>query len=159
MMKQWEDLDYDIQSSMLANQESQGNKRDSSVFKRNILASQVEGGFDWGRTQQGQDYWNHIISGESSSPQEQELGGKSFKDIALGISEMLEIKDKAYGNAALKPLEIFARHHPYGSRLDEKLARVKNCDELRKNDVADILGGLMLICKDKEWFSFKDLID
>ena len=32
----------------------------------------------------------------------------------------------------------------------KKLARVKNSDKLRKNDVADIIGGLMLLCKDNK---------
>ena len=72
---------------------------------------------------------------------------------------MLKAKNKAYGGSALKPLEIFAKHHSYGSRLDEKLARVKNSDELRKNDVADLLGGLILICKEKGWDDFSDQID
>ncbi len=68
-------------------------------------------------------------------------------------------KDRLYANSALKPLEIFAKHHTYGSRIDEKLARVKNSDELRKNDVADIIGGLMLLCQDRGWDNFEDLID
>ena len=82
-----------------------------------------------------------------------------FKGIYASLLKMQEAKDKAYGNSALKPLDIFARHHNYGSRLDEKLARVKNCDELRKNDVADLIGGLILICRDKNWTNFDDLID
>jgi hypothetical protein len=72
---------------------------------------------------------------------------------------MLQAKNKNYGESALKPLDIFAKHHSYGSRLDEKLARVKNSDKLRKNDVADIIGGLMLLCKDNNWDDFDDLID
>lgn len=83
----------------------------------------------------------------------------SFKNILDSIGEMLEAKDKAYGNSALKPLDIFAKHHNYGSRLDEKLARVKNSEELRKNDVADLIGGLILICRDKGWTDFKDQIN
>jgi hypothetical protein len=82
-----------------------------------------------------------------------------FDTIYASLLNMQKIKDARYGNAALKPLDIFAKHHNYGSRLDEKLARVKNCDELRKNDVADIIGGLVLICKDKGWTNFDDLID
>jgi hypothetical protein len=72
---------------------------------------------------------------------------------------MQQAKNKNYGESALKPLDIFAKHHSYGNRLDEKLARVKNSDKLRKNDVADIIGGLMLLCKDNGWDDFNDLID
>jgi Na+-translocating ferredoxin:NAD+ oxidoreductase RnfD subunit len=83
----------------------------------------------------------------------------SFKTIYNSLLQMQEAKDKAYGNSALKPLDIFAKHHNYGARLDEKLSRVQNSSELRKNDVADIIGGLVLICKDKGWTNFDDLID
>ena len=83
----------------------------------------------------------------------------SFKELFDSLCEMVETKDKRYGNAALKPLDIFAKHHNYGARLDEKLARVKNSEELRKNDVADLIGGLALICKDKGWNNFYDQID
>ena len=82
-----------------------------------------------------------------------------FKTATESLCKMLQAKNKAYGESALKPLDIFAKHHNYGSRLDEKLARIKNSEELKKNDVADIIGGLFLICKDKEWSDFTDLID
>ena len=82
-----------------------------------------------------------------------------IKEIYASLQNMQETKDKAYGNSALRPLDIFAKHHPYGSRLDEKLARVKNCEDLRKNDVADLIGGLVLICQDNDWTNFDDLID
>ena len=82
-----------------------------------------------------------------------------FSGILSSINDMLNEKDKRYGNSALKPLKIFSKHLEYGSRIDEKLARVKNSDELRKNDIADIIGGLVLICRDKGWEDFSDQID
>lgn len=84
-----------------------------------------------------------------------------FKKAYDSLCKMQITKDERYGNSALKPLEIFSKHHPYGSRIDEKLARVKNTPDgnLRKNDVADIIGGLMLLCKDRGWDNFEDLID
>lgn len=98
---------------------------------------------------------------------EQETGGLDcpdniegeFDKITSSICEMLKEKDKRYGNAALNPLEIFAKHHKYGARIDEKLMRVKNSEVLRKNDVADIIGGLILICKYLSWTDFSDQID
>ncbi len=99
------------------------------------------------------DIWAQIIS----TP---EIEEKDFFETATSsICKMLQTKNKAYGESALKPLNIFAKHHNYGSRLDEKLARIKNSEELKKNDVADIIGGLLLICKDKNWSDFTDLID
>ena len=82
-----------------------------------------------------------------------------FRRAYNSLCKMQEAKDKKYGNSALKPLDIFAKHHAYGARIDEKLARVKYSDELRKNDVADIMGGLMLLCKENGWDNFDDLID
>ena len=82
-----------------------------------------------------------------------------FKRAYNSLCLMQIDKDKKYGNSALQPLDIFAKHHPYGSRIDEKLARIKHSDSLRKNDVADIIGGLMLLCKDNNWDYFEDLID
>lgn len=82
-----------------------------------------------------------------------------FDRAYASLCRMQKEKNKRYGESALKPLDIFAKHHPYGARLDEKLARVQNSSELRKNDLADIIGGIMLICKDKGFDNFEDLID
>ena len=82
-----------------------------------------------------------------------------FRKTLESIAEMIEYKNKAYGNSALNPLEIFAKHHSYGSRLDEKLARVKYSDKLRKNDIADLIGGLVIIATDLGFTDFSDQID
>ena len=82
-----------------------------------------------------------------------------IRKVFDSINNMVQAKNKKYGGSALKPLDIFARHHGYGSRIDEKLARVKNSEELSQNDVGDIIGGLVLICKDKGWFDFEKFID
>ena len=82
-----------------------------------------------------------------------------FKRAYSSLAKVQEIKNAKYGESALEPLDIFAKHHPYGSRLDEKLARVKNSDTIRKNDVCDLIGGLMLICKSNGWDNFEDQID
>jgi len=95
-----------------------------------------------------------IISNEHSVIEED-----FFTKAYSSLCRMQQAKDARYGNSALKPLEIFSKHHPYGSRIDEKLARIKHSDELRKNDVADIIGGLMLLCQEKGWDYFEDLID
>jgi hypothetical protein len=93
------------------------------------------------------------------TPTQHEQNAEWFKKAYTSICKMQIEKDKVYGNSALNPLNIFANHHKYGARIDEKLSRVQNSDTLRKNDVADIIGGLMLICKDNNWNNFEDLID
>ena len=102
-----------------------------------------------------ESYLDSLVLNSTIEKQEESV----FLQIAKSIGEMVVEKDKAYGNAALKPKKVFAKHHIYGARLDEKLARVEHSIELRKNDVADIMGGLMLICKDKGWTDFSDQID
>lgn len=100
-----------------------------------------------------------VFNAYRKTPEDERQKNPSITSVLEGLNVMLKIKDERYGNSALKPLDIFAKHHYYGARLDEKLARVKNSDELRKNDVADLIGGLVLICKDKKWDNFTDLID
>ncbi len=88
-----------------------------------------------------------------------ELNNEFFKRAYDSLCKMQQAKNKKYGNSALKPLEIFSKHHTYGGRIDEKLARIKYSNELRKNDIADIIGGLMLLCQERGWDYFEDLID
>jgi len=89
---------------------------------------------------------------------------------------MVVEKNKRYGDSALSPLRIFAKHmKPLGTlgtsdeavqsynqiltRLDDKLKRIQNADDLRKNDVADIMGYLLLLCVRRLWTDFDDLLD
>lgn len=112
----------------------------------NLYTLSIDGGFfGW------EEHWLELVD---------QVATESFFDKAYAsLARMQKEKNKRYGESALKPLDIFAKHHLYGSRLDEKLARIKNSDELRKNDLADIIGGIMLMCKDKGWDNFDELID
>lgn len=71
----------------------------------------------------------------------------------------MEHKNKLYGNSALEPMQVFEGKCKVGQRVDDKLARIKNSDELRKNDVADLMGYLTLICVEKGWKSFDEFKD
>lgn len=79
--------------------------------------------------------------------------------ISASISSLLQYKNNKYGNSALEPLNIFGNKAKAGPRLDEKLARVKNSTTLAKNDVADCIGYLYLICVEKGWTDFEDQKD
>jgi hypothetical protein len=94
---------------------------------------------------------HHVEEEEDSSP--------DFKKITDSIAELLIYKNIKYGNAALKPMNIFQGKCKVGQRLDDKLARVKNNAELQKNDVADLIGYLTLVCVEKEWDSFDEFKD
>jgi hypothetical protein len=78
------------------------------------------------------------------------------------IKSLVMAKNLRYGNSALDPLNIFSKLPAENSiciRIDDKLNRIKNAKELRKNDVADIMGYLCLLCVDRGWTDFKELID
>lgn len=70
------------------------------------------------------------------------------------MKDMQLYKNSKYGNVASEPLNIFARYMSKDStelngiyqRLDDKLSRIKNCDESRPriNDVCDLMGYCML---------------
>lgn len=80
----------------------------------------------------------------------------------VSLEELLLEKNKRYGDSALHPKKIFFKGEAENTilqRIDEKLMRVENSKELRKNDVADIMGYLVLLCIQKGWTDFKDLID
>ena len=85
-----------------------------------------------------------------------------IEEVYRSHEELLLEKNKRYGNSALNPLGVFFKGDSVSSimiRLDDKLARVKNSSELRKNDVSDLIGYLMLLCISKDWTDFKDQVD
>lgn len=81
----------------------------------------------------------------------------SVHQIAGELSRLICKKNKAYGNSALSPLNIFSGKAMVGQRVDDKLARIKNNATLKKNDVVDLMGYLTLICVENEWTDFSDL--
>lgn len=89
---------------------------------------------------------------------------KEIKPVIDSLFSLLDYKNKNYGNAAAQPLKIFSRLNDkikVGTRLDDKLARIKNSDELRKNDVADVMGYLMLaigISMEASYKYFEDVL-
>ena len=90
---------------------------------------------------------------------EEEKKEDDFQQITDGIANLLAYKNDKYGNAALAPLQIFSGKCKTGTRLDDKLSRIKNSTELRKNDVADVLGYLVLTCKEFGWTNFDEFKD
>ena len=71
-------------------------------------------------------------------------------------------KNKRYGDSALSPLGCFSKldgEQGIRIRLDDKLKRIANSGELRKNDIADLIGYLSLLCVSRGWTDFTDLID
>lgn len=80
------------------------------------------------------------------------------QEILANLHKLLKHKNSNYGNASLEPLHIFDKSDNSSilSRLDEKLSRVKASTDLRKSDVCDIMGYLVLLCIQKGWISFEE---
>ena len=54
---------WEIVAKMLSNQINQGNVRDISVFENRIATPKDDGGFNWGETSQGKDFWQVVRGG------------------------------------------------------------------------------------------------
>ena len=79
-----------------------------------------------------------------------------------GIRDLVLEKNKRYGDSALSPIHVFNKLDAESSiriRLDDKLGRVKNSDELRQNDISDCVGYLALLCVEKGWTNWQQFID
>lgn len=90
----------------------------------------------------------------------QETQDKIVK-VCDSVKNTLLEKNKRYGDSALKPMKVFSKLEAEDGicqRLDDKLSRIKNSEELRKNDVFDLIGYLTLLSVQKGW-TFEDLID
>ena len=78
------------------------------------------------------------------------------------LYSLLRAKNQRYGDSALSPLQVFQKgkiQPSLSSRIDDKLSRIKNSDGLRKNDIIDLMGYLVLLCIDNNWIDLQDLID
>jgi hypothetical protein len=78
---------------------------------------------------------------------------RKIREITNAMQDLLLYKNQKYGDSAINPLCIFTKHIKSVDtktaailvRIDDKISRVKNADELRTNDVADILGYCTLL--------------
>ena len=85
-----------------------------------------------------------------------------IEEVCNNMRDFLIEKNKRYGNSALNPIRVFNKASTTTSllcRLDDKLSRIKNSDELRPNDIYDTVGYLILLCIDKGWLNPKEFLD
>ena len=80
---------------------------------------------------------------------------ESIRNFFNNMGGLIVEKNKRYGNSALEPLDIFGKHVGQFDdpvlrnilvRMDEKLNRIKNANELKDNDVLDLVGYIALFC-------------
>lgn len=70
-------------------------------------------------------------------------------EITNAMTDLLQYKNKNYGDSALNGVKVFSKANPTSSiciRLDDKLSRIANSTEgLRTNDVCDVFGYITLL--------------
>lgn len=85
-----------------------------------------------------------------------------IEEVCNNMRDFLIEKNKRYGNSALNPIRIFNKDSITTSllcRLDDKLSRIKNSEQLRPNDIYDTIGYLVLLCIDNGWMNPKEFLD
>ena len=78
------------------------------------------------------------------------------------FKRFLKEKNLRYGDAAISPIQIFSETQPgdqIRSRIDDKLSRIKNSKELKKNDLSDLFGYIALLLIQNNWISFDEFLD
>lgn len=73
-----------------------------------------------------------------------------IKEVADKVKDLLIEKNRAYGNSALNPSNIFSQGDVFeslGSRIDDKLMRIKNkgINDETEDTVSDLIGYLILL--------------
>jgi hypothetical protein len=93
---------------------------------------------------------------------------EKIENLFDNFKEFLKEKNKRYGDSALDPCDIFKnvidgeKDFAVKSiliRLSDKLKRISNSTELRKNDVSDLFGYLALLMIKKGWLDFNEMLD
>jgi hypothetical protein len=87
---------------------------------------------------------------------------KEIAQVCDSLKDLLTYKNEKYGNSALEPLKFFSKLESDSAlkvRLDDKLSRIRNAEDLRKNDIADLIGYLTLLCISRGWTDFSEFKD
>jgi len=92
----------------------------------------------------------NLTKDELNIPIEENDFGLQLLEITREITELLIKKNKAYGNTALNPSNIFSKlssTEAICARLDDKLARIKNkgINDKTEDTVDDLIGYLLLL--------------
>jgi hypothetical protein len=93
---------------------------------------------------------------------EQIRTAEKIEVVCDNLKEFLLEKNRKYGDSALYPEHVFSKQpgrEQICTRIDDKLSRIRNSPELRKNDVVDSAGYLILLMIASGWYDLKDLLE
>lgn len=85
-----------------------------------------------------------------------------IEETCDSLKSLLLYKNEKYGNSALQPINVFSKETADTGllhRLDDKISRIKNNRDLRKNDIADVFGYVALLCVSRGWNNFDEFKD
>ena len=94
--------------------------------------------------------------------EKQNKSDATIESVCDALKEFLLAKNKNYGNSATEPVRVFSKSNANEGilvRMDDKLSRIKNSESLKRNDIVDLAGYLMLLMKNNGWDSFMDMVD
>jgi hypothetical protein len=95
-MKEFKDLPIEIQNKMLDHQEKQGNKRDESVFIKQVLSILFRGGFDWDKTIEGHTFWTEVIKEDNYKVFFEKYAVQNVPELKGILMEVSDFKDFSY---------------------------------------------------------------
>lgn len=104
----------------------------------------------------GDDLLEHFVKLDGTQPKTE------IETVYDELKALSCYKNEKYGNSALEPINVLSKSDSLTGlmvRADDKIARIKNSKELRKNDVVDLIGYLVLICVTNEWNNFDEFKD
>jgi len=87
--------------------------------------------------------------------------GNLIHVVFSNIDDLVKYKNIKYNGSIDEPINVFSTLNPeegVKQRIDDKLSRIKG-SEIRKNDVADLMGYLAHLCRLRGWTDFNDLKD
>ena len=126
---------------------------DNDIDKTNIKMSVPEGlEFQTPYTMSSthaEHYWDVNRNMENQSTKKKSFEVR-LREITGKVTELLISKNKAYGNTALNPTNVFSKLNSTEAicaRLDDKLARIKNkgINDETEDTVDDLIGYLLLL--------------
>jgi hypothetical protein len=87
---------------------------------------------------------------------------KKLKQVSDSLQSLVEYKNTQYNNAMYEKNDLFPElttEDMIKLYIRVKFNRIKKCNELRKNDIADLYNYLKHLCVVKGWTNFDEFKD
>ena len=114
------------------------------------IVMSVPAGMEFGVDYDIDTLWTKSSTGPIQHKKDFKTFGEKLDIEVQAITDLLKEKNKAYGNTALNPTNIFSQldaTEAICARIDDKLARIKNkgINDKTEDTVDDLIGYLLLL--------------